>query len=79
MWFSALGYTLMLRMREKALPGTSLANAQAKTIRVRLLQVGARVRVSVRRIYVQINSFFKLREVFKQALANILALPVLPT
>ncbi len=70
MWFSALAYTLMLQMGRKALAGTSLADAQAKTIRVRLLQVGARVRASARRICVHINSFFKMGSVFERALSN---------
>ena len=75
-WFSAAAYVLMTEFRRTALTDTVLARAQSKTIRVRLLKVGARVRISARRVYVQFSSSFPLREVFEQALANIAALPL---
>jgi hypothetical protein len=36
------------------LAGTELAKAQVETLRLRLLKVGARVRESVRRVWVQL-------------------------
>jgi len=78
-WFSAVAYTLMVEFRRIALAGTKLNRAQAKTIRVRLLKVAARVRVSARRVYVQFSSVFPMREVLEQAFANIQAWQGLPT
>ena len=53
MWFSALAYLLMERMRAVCLVGTELAQATAGSIRLKLLKVAAHVRISVRRVYVR--------------------------
>jgi len=53
----AAAYVLMQAMRA-ALGGTELARAQVTTLRLRLLKVGARVRESVRRVWVQLPSAY---------------------
>jgi hypothetical protein len=53
----AAAYVLMQAMRT-ALSGTEYARAQVTTLRVRLLKVGARVRESVRRVWVQLPSAY---------------------
>ena len=53
----AAAYVLMQAMRA-ALAGTELASAQVNTLRLRLLKVGARVRESVRRVWVQLPSAY---------------------
>jgi hypothetical protein len=50
MYLSAMAYVLVCGLRRLGLQTTELATAQAGTIRARLLKIGARVRVSVRRI-----------------------------
>ena len=50
LYFSALAYTLMEALRRLGLKGTAWAEAQVDTIRLKLLKIGAIVRVSVRRI-----------------------------
>ena len=67
-WFAALAYILMVEFRATALAGTPLARAQTNTIRVRLLKVGALVRLSVRRVRVALSSVFPLQHVFADAL-----------
>jgi hypothetical protein len=76
LWLAAFAYVLVERVRAIGLRGTSLAKATVGTIRTRLLKVGALVRVSVRRVYVQLSSAFPLREVFAQAWRQIRAMPV---
>lgn len=76
LWLAAFAYVLVERVRAIGLRGTSLAQATVGTIRTRLLKVGALVRVSVRRVYVQLSSAFPLREVFAQAWRQIRAMPV---
>lgn len=49
----AAAYVLFQALR-RALAGTELAKAQVSTLRLRLLKVGARVRESVRRVWVQL-------------------------
>jgi hypothetical protein len=50
LWFSTLAYLLLNQLRRVGLPGTRLAQATCGTIRLRLLKIGALVRVSVRRV-----------------------------
>ena len=50
MWFSGIAYMLMCALRRIALAGTELERATCATLRLRLLKIGARVTVSVRRV-----------------------------
>ena len=56
LWFAAMAYVLVEALRRIALPATSLAQATAGTIRLKLLKIGALVRLSVRRVMVRIAS-----------------------
>jgi len=47
--FSTVAYVLLRALREFGLKGTPLENAQADTIRLRLLKIGAVIRVTVRK------------------------------
>jgi hypothetical protein len=64
LWFATLAYLLLERMRTLGCRGTELARATVGSVRIKLLKVAAQVRVSVRRIYVQLSSAFPLRELF---------------
>jgi len=75
LWFSAFALLLLERFRTLALRGTELAQATAGTIRVRLLKLGALVRVSVRRVHVQFSAAFPLAGVLVQAQRALRALP----
>ncbi len=61
---AALAYTLMQRLRTLALTGTELAHAQAATIRVKLLKIGASVIRNSRRIRILLASHHPERETF---------------
>ena len=50
LWLSSAAYILMHALRRIGLAGTALKNACANTIRLKLLKIGARITVSVRRI-----------------------------
>jgi hypothetical protein len=50
LWLSSAAYVLMHALRRVGLANTTLARACANTIRLRLLKIGAVVRVSVRRV-----------------------------
>ena len=67
-WFSAVAYALMTEFQRTALAGTDLARAQTNTIRVRLLEVGAIINVSVRRVRIALSSVFPLQTLFAEAL-----------
>ena len=56
LWFAAMAYVLLAALRRIALPATGLVRATAGTIRLRLLKIGALVRVSVRRVTIAMAS-----------------------
>jgi len=67
LWFSAIGYVLMNELRRRALRGTELAEATCQTIRLKLFKIGALVRVSVRRVVVNLSTGYPYRELFMAA------------
>ncbi len=67
LWFASLAYVLVDSLRRIALPGTALARATAGSIRLKLLKIGARVTVSVRRIKVAMASAHPWRREFSIA------------
>jgi hypothetical protein len=56
LWFASLAYVLLVALRRIGLKNTRFAKATCGTIRLRLLKLGALVRVSVRRIKIAIAS-----------------------
>jgi hypothetical protein len=64
LWEAMFAYLLLERLRTQGLTGTELERATAGSLRLKLLKIAAQVRVSVRRVYVQMSSAFPLREVF---------------
>ena len=75
LWFSAVAYLLLHGLRQWALKGTAYAQAQCGTLRLRLLKIGAQVRISVRRVLVSLASGFPAEAVFHQAYQNLQTLP----
>lgn len=70
---ATVAYVLMRAMRQHGLAGTELASAQCDTIRVKLLKLGALVRVSVRRVYVALATSYPWPGVFRQVLEQLRA------
>jgi hypothetical protein len=73
LWFTAFAYVLMQGLRRIALVGTRLADATCGTIRLKLLKIGALVRISVRRIKFSMASAYPYTDVFAQAWARLAA------
>jgi hypothetical protein len=72
LWLATLAYLLLERVRAIGCAGTELARATAGSVRLKLLKVAAVVRVSVRRVQVQLSQAWPGRETFTrcaQALA----------
>jgi hypothetical protein len=67
LYFSAMAYTLMEALRRLGLKGTDWAQAQVDTIRRKLLKIGGIVRVSVRRVLLQLSSAYPWKDMFAQA------------
>jgi len=66
LWLSSLGYVLMAALRRLGLAGTKMARSRCDTIRLKLLKIGASVRVSVRRVWVSLASGYPLQQLFHQ-------------
>jgi hypothetical protein len=78
LYFSSLAYVLMNELRIQGLQGTELAQAQCHTIRLKLFKIGARVRISVRRIVVSMATGYPYQNTFFQIMKNLkLAYPQL--
>jgi hypothetical protein len=67
LYFSALAYTLVEALRRLALKGTQWAQAQVDTIRLKLFKIGAIVRISVRRILLQMSSAYPWKDIYARA------------
>jgi hypothetical protein len=52
LYFSSITYCLLQSLRRLALKGTEMAQAQCGIIRLRLLKIGAQIRVSVRKVWI---------------------------
>jgi hypothetical protein len=79
LYFSAFAYVLVHELRRLALRGTEMAKAQCHTIRVCLLKIGARVKVSVRRVVVSMASACPFQFIFTAAWKNLQRLRLNPT
>ena len=67
LWLASMAYVLIHRLREVALAGTELAHATVGTIRLKLLKIGAWVKVSVRRVRIAMASGCPYQDVFTHA------------
>ena len=69
LWFASMAYVLMCALRRIGLAHSQFADATCGTIRLKLLKIGALVRISVRRIKVAMSSAYPWQNEF--ALAHV--------
>ena len=72
LYFSAVAYVLLHGLRRLGLQGTELARAQAHTIRLQLLKIGAQIRITVRKIWISLASSFPRQNIFAHAWTELL-------
>ena len=75
LWFSSVAYILLCELRRLGLGGTELAQARCDTIRLKLLKIGAQVRVTVRRVWVHLASSYPSAALFTQITEQLRAGP----
>ena len=68
---SSIAYVLLEALRRLGLAGTELAEAQCQTIRLKLLKIGALVRVTARKVWVKMSSGYPYAEVFRRVHAEL--------
>jgi hypothetical protein len=67
LYFSALAYTLVEALRRLALKGTQWAEARVDTIRLKLFKIGTIVRLSVRRVQLEMSSAYPWKDLYMRA------------
>ena len=70
LWFASMAYVLLCALRRIGLAHTQFADATCGTIRLKLLKIGALVRISVRRIKLAMASAFPYQAEFALAHAR---------
>ena len=75
LYFSALAYTLVLGLRRLGLKGTAWARMQTETLRRRLFKIGARVRVTARRVWLSLAEGWPWRALFETVWRKLCAGP----
>lgn len=78
LWFSSVAYTLMQALRRLGLKGTKLAKAQCGTIRLKLLKIGAQIRVTVRKVWVSFSESYPYQQLFREVYSNLVGLCSIP-
>jgi Transposase DDE domain group 1 len=67
LWFASMAYVLLCALRRIGLQHTQFATATCGTIRLRLLKIGALVRISCRRIKLAMTSAFACQQEYALA------------
>ena len=71
LYFSSIGYCVLEALRRLGLAGTKMARAQAGTIRLRLLKIGARIRITARKVWISLATGSAWAGVFEQVYENL--------
>jgi len=71
LWFSSVAYLLMSALRRLGLKDTDLARAQCDTIRLKLFKIGARIKVTARKIWVSLSSSYPMAVLFARVCGNL--------
>ena len=75
LYLSSFAYCLMQALRRLGLAGTEMAKAQCGTIRLKLLKVGAQIRITVRKVWLHLSAGHPCAELFGIAYRNLKSLP----
>ncbi len=76
LYFSSIAYVLLQMLRRLGLEGTELAKAQCSSIRLKLLKIGALIRITVRKVWVSLAGGYPYVTLFRQVHEKLCALPV---
>ena len=69
LYFSSFAYVLIETLRALGLGGSELAQAQCDTIRLKLLKIGAQIRITVRNVWIAFSEAYPYASLF-QAVAG---------
>ena len=78
LYFSSIAYVLLQMLRRLGLAGTELAKAQCSSMRLKLLKIGALIRITVRKVWISLASGYPYVALFWQVYEKLCALPLRP-
>jgi Transposase DDE domain group 1 len=76
LYLSSAAYILMHALRRLGLKDTDLDRAQCQTIRLKLLKIGAQIRVTVRNIWISLASGYPYADIFANVVRNLQTVPL---
>jgi hypothetical protein len=76
LYFSSIAYVLLQMLRRLGLQGTELAKAQCSTIRLKLLKIGALIRITVRKVWISLAGGYPHVALFQQIHEKLCAVPL---
>ena len=76
LYLSSAAYMLMHALRRLGLKHTRLARAQCQTIRLKLLKIGAQIRLTVRNVWISMSEAYPYSDIFAVVVRNLQAVPL---
>jgi len=76
LYFSSIAYLLLEALRRLGLQGTEFAQAQATTIRLKVLKIGALIRVTVRKVWIALAGSYPYAALWARIWERLQPLPV---
>ena len=76
LYFSSFAYVLMQALRRLGTESTPFARAQCSTLRLKLLKIGARIKITARRVWLSFSQAYPYAKTFSQVLANLQQQPL---
>ncbi|MDJ0862881.1 MAG: IS1380 family transposase [Gammaproteobacteria bacterium] len=76
LYFSSMAYVLLEALQDLGLSNTELAKAQSETIRLKLLKIGAQVRITVRKVWLSLSQSYPYAALFRQVHENLRHVPL---
>ena len=71
LYFSSIGYCVLEALGRLGLAETKMARAQCTTIWLRLLKIGARIRITARKVWISLATGYAWAGVFEQVYENL--------
>src|SRR6267378_2942143 len=76
LYCSSIAYVLLQMLRRLGLEGTELAKAQCSTIRLKVLKIGALIRITVRKVWISLAGGYPYVDLFRQVYEKLCAVPL---
>jgi len=77
LYFSSIAYLLMQALRRIGLAGTVMEKAQCNTIRLKLFKIGARIKITVRKIWLAYADGYPYADIFRQVYQKLRNVPII--